>query len=100
MAIERRTKGALLLTGDQGWSLRVAPGDDFLLGRGQEPPIPSITTDRKHARVRYQDGTCTLEDLGSTSGTWLNGSIIHEPHPLHTGDVFRIGQFEVTVSEA
>lgn len=100
MAIEKRSRGALLLTNDDAdWRLRVAVGDEVILGRGKETalPVPSIATDREHARVRFTNEGCTVEDLGSTSGTYLNGRQIRKAEPIAAGDVIRIGPFEIVV---
>lgn len=44
-----------------------------------------------HARV-FTDGTTTwIEDLGSTNGTYLNGSRIDDAMPLAKGDHIQIG---------
>src|SRR5690606_11742992 len=44
---------------------------------------------RKHAKVVVFDGTVTIEDVGSSNGTKLNGNKIepHEPEQLMSGDV-------------
>jgi pSer/pThr/pTyr-binding forkhead associated (FHA) protein len=100
VAIERHTRGnALLLSNEDGWSVEVSPGDDLVLGRGDDTaaPIPHVATDRRHARVRYEGTTCTVEDLGSTSGTYLNGELVRKPTELADGDQLRIGPFTVTV---
>jgi pSer/pThr/pTyr-binding forkhead associated (FHA) protein len=91
---------ALLLSNAGGWSLRIKPGDDVVLGRGEDTahPIPDKLTDRRHVRVRYAGGRCTIEDLKSTSGTYLNGKLVHQPEPLAEGDVIRIGPFEISVA--
>ncbi|MDR3279575.1 MAG: FHA domain-containing protein [Synergistaceae bacterium] len=46
------------------------------------------TVSRRHALVRYQDGAWTIEDLGSTNGTWVNGTRIEPGRPcqLRKGD--------------
>lgn len=49
-------------------------GTDVTLGRGPECTarldVPSIS--RRHARIRFVDGTWTIEDLGSRHGTWID----------------------------
>ena len=100
MAIEKRSRGALILEGDGGWNVRVQPGDDLVLGRGEDTaaPIPHIAADRRHARVRYSKEGCTIEDLGSTSGTYLNDHLVQQPEVISSGDVIRIGPFTITIS--
>jgi hypothetical protein len=45
---------------------------------------------RHHAEVINESGTCTLRDLGSTNGTYVNGSVVHE-HALRDGDRISLG---------
>jgi pSer/pThr/pTyr-binding forkhead associated (FHA) protein len=101
VAIEKSQR-ALLLSGDDGWALRVRTGDDLVLGRGEDTalPIPSIATDRRHARIRFAGDRCTVEDLGSTSGTYLNGALVRSAQPISEGDELRIGPFRVAVALA
>src|SRR3954464_9832554 len=48
---------------------------------------------RVHARVfRDAAGQLTVEDLGSTNGTFVNGDRISAPTPLRPGDEVRVGQ--------
>ncbi len=45
---------------------------------------------RHHAEVINNNGNCTLHDLGSTNGTYVNGSSITE-HALREGDRISLG---------
>ena len=45
---------------------------------------------RHHAEVINESGTCTLHDLGSTNGTYVNGSVVTE-HALRDGDRISLG---------
>jgi hypothetical protein len=45
---------------------------------------------RHHAEVINERGTCTLHDLGSTNGTYVNGSVVTE-HVLRHGDRVSLG---------
>ena len=45
---------------------------------------------RHHAEVVNNNGTCTLHDLGSTNGTYVNGSLVSE-HALRDGDRISLG---------
>ena len=48
-------------------------------------------TSRRHARVTAQGDTATVEDLGSTNGTYLNGQPIEGQRTLRPGDRLRVG---------
>ncbi len=50
-----------------------------------------------HLRVGLQDGEVTLNDLGSTNGTYLNGRRVTVPTVISRGDSIQIGKtiFEV-----
>ena len=58
-------------------------------------PDPQHYISSSHCEVRYRDGAYTLVDT-STNGTYLNESPLSGPHPLHDGDVIRIGDSEFT----
>ncbi len=49
---------------------------------------------RRHAMITFADETYTLEDLGSTNGTWLNEKQLpaQTPFILRNGDQIRLGQ--------
>ena len=67
------------------------PGSN-VLGRGTEADIrvPDTGVSRKHADVQLHGSTVTVEDLGSTNGTLVNGRRIAR-QDLADGDVVRIG---------
>jgi pSer/pThr/pTyr-binding forkhead associated (FHA) protein len=46
---------------------------------------------RRHARVTAQGDQVTVEDLGSTNGTYLNGQPIEGQRTLRPGDRLRVG---------
>jgi len=49
---------------------------------------------RRHAAIRLQDKQLNVSDLGSSNGTFLNGTRLnaHRPYPLRDGDEVRLGQ--------
>jgi hypothetical protein len=47
-----------------------------------------------HARIFLRSGALYIEDMGSTNGTYLNGSQLSRAEPLHDGDEIRIGDSE------
>ena len=46
----------------------------------------------RHARLVPSDGAWTLEDLGSTNGTYLAGAKVVRPTPVPIGQQIRIGK--------
>ncbi|HKF79247.1 MAG TPA: FHA domain-containing serine/threonine-protein kinase [Thermoleophilaceae bacterium] len=72
---------------------RAAPEEDGRLG--DDPEIS-----RRHARVsRGPDGELTIEDLRSANGTFVNDERIAGPRRLHPGDVVRMGQTILQVTD-
>jgi len=63
-----------------------------VIGRGTEADIrlPDTGVSRKHVDVVLEGGVATVEDLGSTNGTLVNGRRISR-QALADGDVIRIG---------
>ncbi|MEP5567315.1 MAG: FHA domain-containing protein [Halioglobus sp.] len=47
---------------------------------------------RQHASISRKDGRLTIEDLGSTNGTTLNGKRLRKPEILGGGDIVYVGQ--------
>jgi hypothetical protein len=82
--------------------------DIVMLGRDAANDIviadPEIS--RQHARLeRRPDGTLTIEDLGSTNGTYVNGARLTGAHALNNGDLIGLGEtitllFQVAAAEA
>jgi hypothetical protein len=63
------------------------------VGRSQECDVVvgEETVSRFHAELRHgEDDEWTIHDLGSTNGTWLNGSLVREARVCR-GDVLRLG---------
>lgn len=73
--------------------------DSVMLGRHEscEIVVDSGEASRKHARITLEDGRLTLEDLGSTNGTVLNGRRLRQPEVLGGGDIIVIGQVHYLV---
>jgi DNA-binding winged helix-turn-helix (wHTH) protein len=53
--------------------------------------IDATTVSRRHARITVVSGTATIEDLGSTNGTHVNGIRISEPTQLAPGNEVALG---------
>lgn len=56
---------------------------------------PAIS--QRHALIMEKDDRVWIEDLGSTSGIFVNGRKIHEMSGIHTGDTIRIGHTRLAV---
>src|SRR4051794_29633841 len=65
-----------------------------LLGRDPEcdMTIEDMEVSWRHARVATTDDRTTIEDLGSTNGTFVNGERILERQPLNPGDRIELGR--------
>ena len=71
-------------------------------------PELDLTTDggleqgvsRRHARIYTRDGTCFVEDLDSTNGTFLNGERLtpYLPYAFQDGDELMFGTMHISVS--
>jgi hypothetical protein len=55
---------------------------------------------RQHAALMITDDECTLEDLDSMNGTWLNETrlLSHQPVKIQDGDLIRLGLLLMFVS--
>ena len=75
-----------------GSRFRLSSGTTLEIGRSAAvgislPEVMSIS--RKHARLRYSGRVVTVEDLGSTNGTYVNGQPVHGKVALRSGDRFQ-----------
>jgi class 3 adenylate cyclase len=59
--------------------------------------VAHATVSRRHARLVFADNVLQVEDLGSTNGTAVNGSVVaaRAPHALHPGDRLRLGDIDL-----
>jgi DNA-binding winged helix-turn-helix (wHTH) protein len=80
-------------------TLLLSPGEN-LLGRNPECSIwvDAAGVSRLHARLRLdaERGTATIEDLGSTNGTFVNEARVESPVPLRDGDLVHLGTVPLT----
>jgi len=70
----------------------IAVRDGVTIGRGaaNNATLVHPQVSRTHARIISRDGELIIEDLSSTTGTFVNGRRV-EQQPLHEGDMVRIG---------
>lgn len=76
-----------------GTRFRLRPGASMEVGRApsSEISLPEVLSiSRQHARLHYRGRKVVIEDLGSTNGTYVNGTLIQEPTVLHSGDRFQV----------
>jgi hypothetical protein len=85
------------------WQLVVMQGPDagqvFILaeqahiGRGKNNEItlndPQVS--RRHALIQVEGDTCSVRDLKSSNGTFVNDFRITQPARLRSGDILRVG---------
>jgi serine/threonine protein kinase len=77
--------------------LMVVGRQDPILGIFPEINLADKTVGRRHAYLRNQQGTYTVEDLNALNKTRLNGITLtpHEERTLKDGDILRFGSVEV-----
>jgi len=74
----------------QGAERPLEPGTT--IGReGCDITLSDPDVSRRHAAIQIMAGELSIEDLGSTNGTFVNGVQITERHTLSGGDEVRIG---------
>jgi diguanylate cyclase (GGDEF)-like protein len=76
-----------------GMRVRLTPGTSIEIGRSPtaEIALPEVLSiSRQHARLTYAAELVSLEDLGSTNGTYVNGHLIDGPTVLKSGDRFQV----------
>jgi hypothetical protein len=85
-------RAALLIREDGGERTVALTSDTVTIGRLAECDVvlPDKGASRKHAQLRFRDGSWTLTDLGSTNGTRLNGQTV-QSRELADGDKVTIG---------
>ncbi|MCB0820301.1 MAG: FHA domain-containing protein [Bacteroidetes bacterium] len=75
-------------------------GDVITLGRHETNDItlPEVTVTGKHAVIKINGNGITIEDLGSTNGTFVNGERIRSRR-LNPGDIVSLGKVQLTLKE-
>jgi pSer/pThr/pTyr-binding forkhead associated (FHA) protein len=53
--------------------------------------LPDTYLSSRHARVANDDGDLSIEDLGSTNGTYVNQELVKGRVRLERGDVVQVG---------
>ena len=62
---------------------------EYVIGRRSDCQIfvPDMRVSRQHARLRRENGSWQLEDLGSNNGTFVNGSRIQQAAIKHQDEI-------------
>jgi len=93
--------GALSLGESAHTTLQLAADETTLLGRDPSCDLvldlPMISA--RHARLRHRDGKVTIEDLGSTNGTFVNGERVSGKRRVSVGDVIGLGSYTLLLKE-
>jgi FHA domain len=87
-------KSPALREGEE-WVLDSSP---LTLGRSSRNDVDLARDEyasSNHARIEPRRDGVWLEDVGSTNGTYLNGTRLTRPKRLSPGDVVRIGETEL-----
>lgn len=97
------------LGGFSGWGLIVERGSQAgrtyplkvgttTVGRHMQSRIllDDITVSRRHCRLNVEENRITVEDQGSTNGTYVNGARMEEAR-LQPGDRLMVGRFHLVV---
>ncbi len=93
-----RTPSLVFVNGSHaGESVPLLP-TTMTIGREHDNNIELKDPDvaRYHARIVYERGNYVVEDLDSTTGTWVNGQRTRKS-PLNHGDVVRVGSTEIAI---
>ncbi len=113
-AAEAAGGAQLILATPDGNKLDIPAKDEVVIGR--EDPISDVFPDldltnfggmekgvsRRHAVLHRAGADYTLEDMGSTNGTYVNKKKIqpHAPQAIKAGDEVRFGKLSLAVRAA
>jgi pSer/pThr/pTyr-binding forkhead associated (FHA) protein len=104
----------LMFSSPDGSKLEIPAKDEVVIGR--EDPLSEVFPDvdltglgglehgvsRKHAVIHRAAAGCTVEDMGSTNGTYVNKKRIqpHVPQSIKPGDEVRFGKLALSLQAA
>lgn len=71
---------------------------------GRQPPAELVIADgtisASHAELQVSGENCTVRDLGSRNGTWVNGVMIRSATSVGSSDQLRFGSIVATIEAA
>lgn len=113
-AMKEITAERLVLASADGSTLEIPAKDDVVIGR--EDPISEVFPDldltgfggmekgvsRKHAVIHHSGPDYTVEDMGSTNGTYVNRRKVlpNAPQAIKPGDEIRFGKLAFSLKAA
>jgi pSer/pThr/pTyr-binding forkhead associated (FHA) protein len=113
-AVEEKEGSMLVLSSSNGSKLEIPKKDEVVIGR--EDPVSEVFPDldltdfggadggvsREHAVIHRSGSGCTIEDMGSTNGTYINKKRLqpHSPQAIKPGDEVRFGKLAFSLQAA
>ena len=85
----------MLRSSEPALAFRLLPGDIRTIGRaaGAQFIVDAPLVSRVHCRLTLSaDGDLTVEDLGSTNGTYVNDRRVEHPTALQAADTLKVGR--------
>jgi pSer/pThr/pTyr-binding forkhead associated (FHA) protein len=75
--------------------------DALIVGRSEQCDIviANPLVSRRHSQLIWDGAYCTLEDLNSTNGTYVNGQRLIQPRVLRSGDEVRVGDMVLVFND-
>ncbi|MGH2838125.1 MAG: ATP-binding cassette domain-containing protein [Thermoleophilaceae bacterium] len=100
VAAERKAKALRTAFELEDWNVAglLEQKSELSLGRAPENDLvfDSPTVSRRHALIRIDGGRCTLTDLNSTAGTFVNGNSVRGSVEIVDGDEILLGDQRFT----
>ena len=77
----------------QGGEFPLRPNREIIIGRSSDLDMVLVEdmVSRKHAKITTDDSVVSIQDLGSTNGTFVNGERLLADHRLEDGDIVTVG---------